>query len=422
MNVIAWCATAALGLVSLLLALRPIRDASQSHVVRAVALATGFGILLRAAFAAVQPGAVYDINSYAQIGALVRHGIDVYSPAGAPHYNYPPVELWWSAFASAVAPGGPTTAFAFLVKIPFWLCDAALIPLLAWASPVRLRTRTAWLYAVNPIAIIVASLHGQFEAAVIVPLLVAALLLRRGRRDLSAAAFGCACAVKTWPLFVLPAVLAFIRRRGWARYVVIAAVPGILATAAYWLVQPGFDLRAALGQVFGYLPATASYFGFTLDTSSRPVLAALNVAVLVLVVAVGVTGDRLHRPLLLRLGLGLFLLVALSPTAGNQYYQWPLPFLFAAGYLRAGALYTALVGPAVAYVALFVNTGPQAVSPAGSVLFAVATLALLGGAGLIALVAHERASDRVAATASGAKRRIGTRVGRWLVHDAPLGA
>lgn len=413
LHAITLLACVALGFLCVPIALRPRADCESNNLVRSILAATIVAVVLRGAFSVVQIGALYDINSYAVIGGAVRHGVNVYSSVGAGHYNYPPVEMWWSALASTLFPGGPTDQFATLVKIPFWLADAAIVPTLAWLAPAGRRSQAVWLYALNPIAITVACLHGQFDALVILPLLLAVGFLRKDQRGRSALLFGIATAVKTWPLLVLPAILSVIRPRRWPRYVALAAVPGGAVTLIYLAVHHDVSLNDALNRILGYVPPATQSFGITLSGRSTAVLGRLDLLIAVLVVGVAVLEYRRGRTLESRVALATLLVVALSPTVGNQYYVWPIAFLLVAGRMRVAAAYTMLVGPAVAYVALNVNAAPYVANPPPYArgLFVVATISLVG---LVGGLLYELIATSRSAPGSGSRAQSQHAYGRPL--------
>jgi hypothetical protein len=413
LHVITLLVCVTLGVLGVAIALGPRDDGTSKSLRRSLLAATAIAIVLRAAFSLVQIGAVYDINSYAVIGGAVRHGVNVYSSVGAGHYNYPPVEMWWSALASTLFPGGPTDQFATLVKIPFWLADAAIVPTLAWLAPAGRQRQAAWLYALNPIAITVACLHGQFDALVVLPLLLAVGCLRKDQLARSALLFGVATAVKTWPLLVLPPILSVVSPRRWARYVALAAVPGGAVTLAYLAIQHDVGISDALNRVFGYVPPATQSFGITLSGSSAAVLGKLDLLIAVLVVGVAVLEYRRGRSLESRVALATLLIVALSPTVGNQYYVWPIAFLLVAGRMRVAAAYTMLVGPAVAYVALNVNAPPFVATPPlyARGLFVIATISLVGLAGVLL---YELIATSRSASGSASRGRLQRATGQPL--------
>ncbi len=371
----------ALGAWSMRIEFRSNVSTTKRNAMRSIIIATVVAVSLRGMFSIVQTGAMHDIRSFALFGASMRSGTEIYGSAGLEPYNYPPVEIWWSALASFIAPGGATNAFAALVKLPFWLADAAIVPALAWVVPRHLRVRTAWLYAINPIAITVASLHGQFDGMVVLPLLLSLGMLEKGRHDRAAALlFGLAVAFKTWPIVVLPAILVSMRAERGIRFLLRATVPVLVAALVYMLARPTVNVGFAIQLVLAYAPGTTLDFGLRLPSQWGPYLQWINIVVLVLIAASAVVAHRRAIPTAGRVATALFILIALSPTVADQYYVWPVAFLLAAGYLRVSSLYALLVGPAVAYRALYVNAPPFVHAPpvAIQVLFWLATIALIG--------------------------------------------
>lgn len=187
------------------------------------------GLALRILVLAACDRVVVDIERYQRVG---QHLLDVsWNPYETRRlYPYPPpwaaVEggaLWLSRHGVG--------SFALLVRLPVLAADLGIVLLLAAAvrngraSPVA-----PWLYALHPVALLVGSAHGQFDAVAFFFVLLALAALARGRRDASALALAGAIATKSFPVLFLP-FLACHGRPSWrsvARYAVLAVAPVVL--------------------------------------------------------------------------------------------------------------------------------------------------------------------------------------------------
>ena len=96
-------------------------------------------------------------------------------------------------------------SFAVLVKLWPILADTGIILLLYRMEG---GTHFAWLYALNPVSILITGFHGQFDPVVMFFMLAAILLAMRGtkKREFFAASLllGIGIALKGFPILLLP--------------------------------------------------------------------------------------------------------------------------------------------------------------------------------------------------------------------------
>ncbi|MCA1682555.1 MAG: glycosyltransferase 87 family protein, partial [Actinobacteria bacterium] len=306
-----------------------------------VALAvTLTALLVRALFSVVDDGGLYDIfQAYRVVGDQLRSGGDVFVEPALGLSNYPPVIYWWWALASAI-PAEHPHLYAALVRLPFWVADAAMAPLLltllARRGQVRPGRRAAWVYALSPVAIAVPTLHGQFDPLVNLALLPAVVLLP-ARPVAAGLLLGAATAIKPWPLFFLVPLLALLPRRRWPGFIVAVAVPPAAAFAAYGLLHPD-HLGAGLVRVATYVAHRQGLGSSFLLGPSAPsgVVVAINLAAGAAACGTGVVAARRGRAPAEVVAAAMLVLLALSPTVSDQYLMWPLAFLLLAGRHRPG--------------------------------------------------------------------------------------
>ncbi len=186
----------------------------------------------------------YDLQSYRLIGELTRQGKNIYPFPGNFHHPYFPVMLYVEALASFF--GQYQTIF---LKIIFSLFDTGIIFLVYLLTPKipvlrngrgpssslfegvgRRKTRyqgvkfsnLAFIYAINPISILITSFHGQFDAIPLFFLLLALYFFLRNKSSTLPYLFlSFAIAIKTWPiLFSIP----FLRRLKNAQQFLLATI------------------------------------------------------------------------------------------------------------------------------------------------------------------------------------------------------
>jgi hypothetical protein len=235
-----------------------------------------------------------------------------------------------------------------VARLPAVACDVGVVVLvgeLARAAGGRAALRR-FQYACNPLAILVASVHGQAEPACFLLALGALLVVLRAGAGVSArragaagVLLGLAVATQTWPAVFVPALLAGLpswRRRGQFA----AAAAGVLAVL--WVTLPvtvGTPV-SKLGYVAAQLVETRPSFGnfgwsgvwLTVHPTQLPVwqdplwlnAGSIGTKVAIAGALVAVWWWRRAHPLDVAT-VTTTVLVALTPSFGAQYLDWQAP-------------------------------------------------------------------------------------------------
>jgi len=189
-----------------------------------------------------------DVERYRKVAV---HVLDVsWNPYTTPRlYPYPPLWVWAEA-GSEWAARRWDVSFAVLVKLPVLAADLGIVALLGVMGRERgAGFLPAWLYAVHPVSVLVSGFHGQFDAIMLVFLLLGMLAFARGRTDASAFALAGAIATKSFPVVTLPFfMLALPGRTERVRFLLLAALPVALLLIPYAV----HDLPALRRELFGY--------------------------------------------------------------------------------------------------------------------------------------------------------------------------
>ncbi|MDQ2740635.1 MAG: glycosyltransferase 87 family protein, partial [Actinomycetota bacterium] len=162
------------------------------------------GAVLRIAFAALTSRMFTprDVTIYFHTtGQLILRGKDPVHDMPGRQWNF--LELMPAIHALEIRSG---LAWVYAVKMVPILADLVLIWLVARFAGKDSRSR-ALQYALNPVSLLVVSLHGQVEPVALALALTGILLIRKGRPVLGGLFLGAAVAAKTWPVIVLLAVL-----------------------------------------------------------------------------------------------------------------------------------------------------------------------------------------------------------------------
>ena len=303
-----------------------------------VALALGIGvrvlIMILSAKDSWQP--VDFVNSFQPAGqAILAHRDPVLESNGGWHFlpTIPYVYglLLWLHIPWEIAGRLVTVA-----------CDIVLIPLvgrLAGGRDARLR---AFQYACNPLAVLVASVHGQVEPVSLVFGVAAFIVARNARTSrpvrnaiVAGLLMGLALCAKSWPIWLIPGMLLFLpdlRSRlyalvatGFAPVFFLATLPIGAGTSLAQLpevMKTIGDVRPIIGE-WGW---TALWVGgdWTLDAD----LARYGqYAIYLTLLLVGILWRRAD-PIDLTTALLLAFMVV-TPRLGAQYLMWFMPFLVA---------------------------------------------------------------------------------------------
>ena len=173
-------------------------------------------VMLVAAFVRIVPamffrrGAAYEMHLFATIGGDALAGENVLM-----RLPYLPMQVYWMAFSEWLV-RNVGMEFTFWFKLPAITADVLMVGLLryfivAGDNPAGL-SKGLWLYALNPITILVSGYHGQFDTIPLFFLMLSMLVLQNQGSDwkvlwLSSGCLGFGILSKTWPGILLPNVL-----------------------------------------------------------------------------------------------------------------------------------------------------------------------------------------------------------------------
>ncbi|MCS7088885.1 MAG: hypothetical protein NZL91_09345 [Thermoflexales bacterium] len=156
------------------------------------------------------------------------------------------------------------------VRLPPLFADAlisAIIFLAARACNPSVAPRLAWIYALNPITVMIASHHGQFDSLAYLPAILAIWLSLASPSILrlygSALLIGIGGALKVTPAFLFPAwVPEFSRKNGLWAFALLAALPLTAAFLLGWHMAP----HEFVQNVIGYRTHAEGGWGYNFAT------------------------------------------------------------------------------------------------------------------------------------------------------------
>ncbi|WP_030165526.1 glycosyltransferase 87 family protein [Spirillospora albida] len=241
------------------------------------------------------------------------------------------------------------------------LADLVLVALVGRLAGPRTAALRRFQYACNPVALMVAVIHAQVEPISLVFLVAAYLVARKaaeetGRRAAGSAVaagalFGLALSAKSWPIILLPVVLAMLP--GWrVRFyglVAAGAVPLAFLVTLPLVVDTDWE---AITNVFGYLggvrPIVGEWGWTALLTGGDWALvpAYSRIGQIILYTTLGVVAWLWRRADKVDMTTAMLLaFLVVTPRMGAQYLMWFMPFLvarptrWATGAITAAALW-----------------------------------------------------------------------------------
>jgi hypothetical protein len=300
-----------------------------------------------------------DVSLYFRATAdAVLHGHDPLMTLPGREWNF--LELMPYLHALELKSGLP---WVFAVKIAPIAADLVLVWIVSRLAGDQGRTR-ALQYAVNPLSLLVASLHGQIEPVALAFALGGVLLLRRHRPVLAGILLGAAVAAKTWPIVILVAVLPLRQPRQAARILAGSAVVPVacLASGAAFL---GTNVTHAISRLISYsgFVDNWTWSGTWMLVSHKGPIGynspLIRPADLLIVAGVATALWLLRRrpPEVRALG-GLAAILVCTAGFGTQYLFWVLPLTIAlSSRWRNQYVIVASAWAAIAYLSPF---GPVA--------------------------------------------------------------
>jgi hypothetical protein len=283
----------------------------------------------------------YDMDSWKIVADITARGGNVY--AETDRYNYGPV--WFLMLhALDVVADHRQAVLRYLVAGVLSLADLGICLLLCRQAS----RRAGILFFLNPVSILITGFHCQFDNLAILLALGSVRWLGddfdqpvNRRKFLGLLLLGLSLMTKHL-FFAFPFWLA-VKQKGWGQKLIVLSVPSacfLLGFVPYW--SGGRD--GIIGHVFCYEPFAANFFynGFVPGGIQRLCDSQSLWLALLLVFAFVCRTRRSLESLLLYSGL----LVALAPSASNQYLA--IPLALAAVY--PGVLFAAYVAAATVHL------------------------------------------------------------------------
>ncbi len=263
----------------------------------------------------------YDLQSYLQVGELTLKGINIYPDVANLHHPYLPFFLYLEALAYWL--GRSKIIIITIIKIINVIFDLGILNLVYLLSKKNLKT--AFLYAINPVTILITTLHGQFDVIPIFFLLLAIYLLNKKQELLSVLSFSFAIMTKTWPLLF---VVILYKRLKNKKFIVLSLVFPLISIIIYSLL-----LRVS---VFSIIKTIAYYQGLWGIWGLSGLLGRLGrlgvfwqklTTLIFLTYFFSYSYFKNKKNLIEEVFNLLFLFFVFTTNFSIQYFSWLMPFL-----------------------------------------------------------------------------------------------
>jgi hypothetical protein len=309
------------------------------------ALAVGIGLrLILLIFAATDSWQPVDFaEGFKPAGlAILHHQDPVLATQGSWHF-LPMIPYF---YALALSTGLPWEIAGRLCTI---LADVVLIVLVGKLAGRKYEAAARFQYACNPIALMIAVIHAQVEPVALVFLVGAYIVARatrpleggslRGRGAMNAAwagaLFGFALSAKSWPIILLPVLLAMLPTWRQRLYGLCAAgaVPVFFLVTLPLVVDSSWSNMLNVARYLGEVRPIVGEWGWTAvmtggDWQLVPGAARIGEIILYSTIALVMwlwwRSDRIDQTSAILLAF-----MVVTPRMGAQYLLWFVPFLCA---------------------------------------------------------------------------------------------
>jgi hypothetical protein len=293
----------------------------------AVGIALRLFLLISAASDSWQP--IDFVNGFKPAGQAILARQD---PVLATHGSWHFLPMIPYLYALGLRAGLPWEIAGRLVTVA---ADIVLIPLVGKLAGDRNASAARFAYACNPIALMVAAIHGQIEPVALVFLVAAYVMARGGRGGWAGALFGFALSAGTWPVILLPALLAMLPnwRERLHSVVMTGVVPLFFLATMPLVVHVSWSDLLDVARYLGGVRPVVGEWGWTAwmtggNWALAPTAAGIGQVVLYLtLLAVMWLWRRADRIDMTSAVLLAFMVV--TPRMGAQYLLWFVPFLIA---------------------------------------------------------------------------------------------
>jgi len=260
----------------------------------------------------------YDLQSYLKVGELTSCGINIYPAVANLHHPYFPAFLYIEAFAYWL--GRSKIIIIDIIKIINIIFDLGNVYLVYLLSKKNLKS--AFLYAVNPVSILIFTLHGQFDSIPIFFLLLSFYSLATPWVNWGILSFSFAVMIKTWPLLF---IISLYKRLKNKKLILLTMVFPLVSIIIYALLFKASFLDIGKTLV-GYQGLWGIWGVWSLVGKWRLRWQKLSTLIFLLVFFI-YSFFKKEKNLIKEIFHLLFFFFILTANFSIQYFSWLIPFL-----------------------------------------------------------------------------------------------
>lgn len=267
----------------------------------------------------------YDLQSYIQIGELTLKGINIYPEVANLHHPYLPFFLYIEAIAVWIGQIrlmgliSPILIIKF-INVIFDLGTLHIVYLLS-----KKNLKTAFLYAINPVAILITTLHGQFDVIPIFFILLAIYLIKIKKELGAILSFSFAILIKTWPLLFFMIFAKNIKNKKLLIWVTI--LPLLFMFLYCWIFKAS---PADIGKIVINYQGLSGIWGIwdLLDLLGKKDIFFQKIMTMIfLITFLSYSWIQKEKDLIKNILKLLFFFYVFTTNFSIQYFAWIIPFL-----------------------------------------------------------------------------------------------
>lgn len=262
----------------------------------------------------------FDIESYRIVGKLILDNTNIYPDIARLHHPYLPFYLYIEAAAIFLSQFNiEPIIFLKTINIVF---DMGVLLLVYKLS--NENTKKTLLYAINPVTILISTLHGQFDAIPIFLILLSFYLIKLKKELLSVFIFSTAILTKTWPILLIFQIFHFLKNKYLIGILIIMPIISVILYSFLFKINPFEIIKTNFTYhgLFGIWGITYFFSFFELNLIFQKLVSLFLITIVFLYGYIYKERDIVK-------GSYIFLLFFFSFTPGFsiQYFSWILPFL-----------------------------------------------------------------------------------------------
>lgn len=259
----------------------------------------------------------YDLQSYLQVAELTLKGTNIYPVISNWHHPYLPFYLYIEAFALWI--GNSKFIAIIILKFINILFDMGILYLIYLLS--KNNIVSAIIYALNPVTVLITTLHGQFDVIPIFFLLLSIYLLNKNELA-SIIFYSISVLTKTWPILFLVLFLKKIKNKKIVPLIFL--LPIVFIGIYIWLFKSNI---VNIAKTVIYYQGLWGIWGFSILFKKIGIFWQKTSTFLFLISFFGYSWFTRTKNIIKSIYGLLIFFFAFTTNFSIQYFAWIVPFL-----------------------------------------------------------------------------------------------